>query len=63
MEDKQCNLNCFYDKELKVCGGCDRTLEQIAEAGRKKKYTTREDGHTSITYNHKEVINKVKNNG
>lgn len=37
MIDKQCELECFYDHERKVCGGCDRTLEEIAKAGREKK--------------------------
>ena len=33
-----CILECFYDKELGCCGSCFRTLEEIAEAGRKKKF-------------------------
>lgn len=32
-----CILECFYDKELGCCGSCFRTLEEIAEAGRKRK--------------------------
>ena len=36
-EDKECFQECFYDKELKACGSCYRTLEEIANAGREKK--------------------------
>ena len=31
-----CILECYYDKELQCCGGCFRTLDEIAEAGKKK---------------------------
>lgn len=33
----ECVLECYYDKELKCCGSCFRTLEEIAEAGKRKK--------------------------
>ena len=36
-EDKECLQECFYDKELKACGSCYRTLEEIAKAGRERK--------------------------
>ena len=36
-EKKVCTLECVYDKEKKVCSGCGRTLEEIAEAGRVAK--------------------------
>ena len=36
-EDKECFQECFYDKELKACGSCYRTLDEIAKAGREKK--------------------------
>jgi predicted Fe-S protein YdhL (DUF1289 family) len=32
-----CILECYYDKELQCCGSCFRTLNEIAEAGKKKK--------------------------
>lgn len=32
----ECILECYYDKELKCCGSCFRTLDEIAEAGKKK---------------------------
>lgn len=32
-----CILECYYDKELQCCGSCFRTLEEIAEAGKRKK--------------------------
>ena len=32
-----CVLECYYDKELQCCGSCFRTLEEIAEAGKRKK--------------------------
>jgi predicted Fe-S protein YdhL (DUF1289 family) len=36
-DNVKCNLECYYDKELKCCGSCFRTLEEIAEAGKRKK--------------------------
>jgi predicted Fe-S protein YdhL (DUF1289 family) len=33
----ECILECYYDKELQCCGSCFRTLEEIAEAGKRKK--------------------------
>ena len=36
-EDKECFQDCSYDKELKACGSCYRTLEEIAKAGRERK--------------------------
>ena len=32
-----CILECYYDKELQCCGSCFRTLEEIAEVGKRKK--------------------------
>lgn len=32
-----CILECYYDKELQACGSCYRTLEEIAEAGKRKR--------------------------
>ena len=32
-----CVLECYYDKGLGCCGSCFRTLEEIAEAGKRKK--------------------------
>ena len=34
---KECILECYYDHELKACCSCFRTLEEIAEAGRRLK--------------------------
>lgn len=36
-----CILECYYDKELQCCGSCFRTLEEIAEAGKRKKNENR----------------------
>lgn len=36
MKSTECILECFYDHELKACGSCFRTLQEIAEAGRSK---------------------------
>ena len=35
-----CILECYYDKELQCCGSCFRTLDEIAEAGKRRKNDT-----------------------
>lgn len=38
----ECILGCYYDKELKCCGSCFRTLEEIADTGKRKKHGKRD---------------------
>lgn len=42
MTEKRCQKKCKLDKLTQTCLGCERTLEEIIDAGKRAGYQTQE---------------------